>query len=372
MWKFFAAFITVYSLIHLVLFFRVKVLLPDSRIAYGMVLLAFAALILAPLVTHKVEACGYPQAARTVAMVAFPWMGFVFFAFLATMVMNIFDVCFWLGRSVASIPLPSLNGRKPVLVMLILVVGLCCYSLLEARQLRIERLSLTTDKLPPGSNRLRIVQISDVHLGLLSQRKRLDAVLQKVRAEAPDILVCTGDLVDASAHSVDGLSDALRQTSVPGGKYAIIGNHEVYSGLEHSLDFLEQADFTILRGRAVILDSRLAIVGIDDPAVPTTVDEAALLSSIPAGLFTILLKHRPDVCDESIGRFDLQLSGHTHAGQLYPFRYIVALLHPYIAGFYSLGHGSSLYTSRGTGTWGPPMRFLAPPQITVIDIVSEE
>ena len=69
MWKFFAAFITVYSLIHLVLFFRVKVLLPDSRIAYGMVLLAFAALILAPLVTHKVEACGYPQAARTVAMV---------------------------------------------------------------------------------------------------------------------------------------------------------------------------------------------------------------------------------------------------------------------------------------------------------------
>ncbi len=85
-------------------------------------------------------------------------------------------------------------------------------------------------------------------------------------------------------------------------------------------------------------------------------------------MFTILLKHRPRVADGSRARFDLQLSGHTHKGQIFPFRYVVGRPYPYLSGLYPLG-GSFLYTSRGTGTWGPPMRFLAPPVVTVIDIV---
>jgi predicted MPP superfamily phosphohydrolase len=98
------------------------------------------------------------------------------------------------------------------------------------------------------------------------------------------------------------------------------------------------------------------------------VPERQLLSGLPKDKFTLFLKHRPDVEQSSEGLFDLQLSGHAHKGQLFPFTLVVRLVFPRIAGLYQLSSGSWLYVSRGTGTWGPPIRFLAPPEITVIDL----
>jgi predicted MPP superfamily phosphohydrolase len=113
-------------------------------------------------------------------------------------------------------------------------------------------------------------------------------------------------------------------------------------------------------------------VGVDDPSGPgygsSITGEKAVLSSASKGKFTLFLKHRPVVDEESAGLFDLQLSGHVHDGQIFPFRLITRLFYPFIAGLYHLRPGSALYVSRGSGTWGPPIRVLAPPEVTVIEL----
>jgi len=115
----------------------------------------------------------------------------------------------------------------------------------------------------------------------------------------------------------------------------------------------------------------LNIVGVDDPATGAPEDEKAILGKAQNGLFTLFLKHRPDPAEDSLGLFDLQLSGHTHYGQLFPFRYVSGFVYPLQNGPYYLSKGSMLYTSRGSGTWGPPIRVLATPEVTIFDIIRE-
>jgi predicted MPP superfamily phosphohydrolase len=163
----------------------------------------------------------------------------------------------------------------------------------------------------------------------------------------------------------------------PLGKFAVTGNHEFYAGLKESLAFLKDAGFTVLRGQAVTTGP-IRVAGVDFPAEryidqPSYIDEqAALDMGDDEGLFTILLKHHPLIEESSLGRFQLQLSGHTHKGQIFPFNYPVRFRYRYIAGLYDLGQGSSVYTSRGTGTWGPPLRLFAPAEVTIFTIESAD
>jgi predicted MPP superfamily phosphohydrolase len=156
--------------------------------------------------------------------------------------------------------------------------------------------------------------------------------------------------------------------------FAVTGNHEFYAGLPQALSFTEQAGFRLLRNEAISLDNALTLAGVDDPAALHGVErkgvpEHDLLQGVSRGRFTVLLKHRPVMDTTSLGLFDLQLSGHVHKGQIFPFNLLTHLFYPVKMGFSTYANGSSLYVSRGTGTWGPPIRFLAPPEITVITLV---
>jgi len=158
------------------------------------------------------------------------------------------------------------------------------------------------------------------------------------------------------------------------GKYAITGNHEFYAGISEAEEFTRKAGFQMLRGEGVTVDGLINIAGIDDPAGRAAgqyrpVDEAELLGALPAHHFTILLKHQPVVDGKALDLFDLQLSGHTHKGQIFPFSLITRLYFPLQTGFFQLSKLSCLRVSRGTGTWGPPIRFLSPPEVAVIDLV---
>jgi predicted MPP superfamily phosphohydrolase len=170
---------------------------------------------------------------------------------------------------------------------------------------------------------------------------------------------------------IEGIPEMFEKIRPRLGMYAISGNHEVYAGLADSLIAERSFGFTVLSGEVKTVNNVLNIAGVDDPAAGLPEDEKAILSKTANGLFTVFLKHRPDPLDESLGLFDLQLSGHTHYGQLFPFRYIVGLAYPLQNGPYYLPKGSILYTSRGSGTWGPPIRVLAPPEVAIFDIVRE-
>ncbi|MFO7900097.1 MAG: metallophosphoesterase, partial [Planctomycetota bacterium] len=169
------------------------------------------------------------------------------------------------------------------------------------------------------------------------------------------------------------LAPLLASLDAPLGKYAVTGNHEFYTGIKQAEAFHQRAGFILLRGRSTLVDGRLWIGGVDDPAGlrrsggDVHLNEGEALPGKHRWVASVLLKHRPLVDPRSVGRFDLQLSGHVHGGQIFPFVLFVAMTDSLLPGSHTFD-GSTVYVSRGAGTWGPPMRFLAPPAITVIDL----
>jgi predicted MPP superfamily phosphohydrolase len=265
------------------------------------------------------------------------------------------------------------TGSRTFFLAVALTLGVAVYGFFAARVPRVERVALTSAKLSAGRAPLRIALLSDVHLGALVGAERLRRILARVVALKPDIVLSAGDLVDGQADHLNRLAPALAALRPPLGKFAVIGNHECYVGLAHALEFHARAGFTVLRGAAVEVTPDLGIAGVDDPAAvrpraPAATDERAPLAALAAGRFVILLKHQPVVAASSAGHFDLQLSGHLHKGQIFPFGLFVRLMYAARTGLTALASGGWLYVSRGTGTWGPPMRVLAPPEITLIEI----
>ena len=248
------------------------------------------------------------------------------------------------------------------------------YGYFEARAIRVERIHLRTTKLPAAFGRVKIIQISDVHLGALIGARRLRRIVARIQALDPDLLVSTGDLVDGQADHLDGLTRLFRELRPRFGKFAVTGNHEFFVGADRALDFTARAGFTVLRDEAASLAGVLTIAGVDDPAgrwmgVPVLTDEKALLSALPRERFTLLLKHQPVVDHNSLGLFDLQLSGHTHGGQIFPFGLLVRLAYRMRSGLTPLMPHGHLYVSRGIGTWGAPMRIGASPELTLIELM---
>jgi hypothetical protein len=301
-------------------------------------------------------------------------MSTIFIFFVISLSIDISRLCIILFSSIAKINLPNTihSGLVFFLVSAVASVAITAYGYHEARSVRTERIGIETSKLPPGTDKLTIVQISDVHLGLMNRDGRLRRVAEIVKRIRPDILVSTGDLVDGQIDTLDGLSDILKDIETPYGKYAIMGNHEFYAGVKVSEDFTRKAGFVMLRQKAVTIKNTVNIIGVDDTGhwgLPGSGMDKELFDKVPRNIFTVFLKHRPEVDAELLGRFDLQLSGHTHGGQVFPFQFIVQLSFPMVAGLYELDDDTVLYVNRGTGTWGPPIRFLSPPEVTVFEII---
>jgi predicted MPP superfamily phosphohydrolase len=253
-------------------------------------------------------------------------------------------------------------------------VVLAFYGYFEALHIHTDHVVIQSPKIPAAIGKIRIVQISDVHLGIMVRESRLRSILRKAAAEKPDILVSTGDLVDGQIDDISGMAGLFRSIDAPYGKFAVTGNHEYYAGIERAVAFTEQAGFTLLRGDKRDVRGIMSVVGVEDPAAGRFTDvstrsEDLLFSSETDSRFVLLLKHRPVLNPRSAGRFDLQLSGHAHKGQIFPFSLIIRALYPIDAGLLSLPRDGFLYVSRGSGTWGPPMRILAPPEVTVIDLI---
>ena len=366
---FLTLYFLIYGSIHYEVYCRVSKLLPDDRASKLALIAFFAVMIVAPVASSLIEHYGHYSLARVLAWGGFLWMGFVLLLFIASLLIWLPQLGFFitsrLWPGLALVPGP----RFYALAALALAVPFFFYGLIEARLVRVEHVKLETQKLPPGVKRLKVVQISDMHLSLTTGVGAVKAVTDLIRDEKPDLLVSTGDMLDGFIFHLDELARLFDRIEPPLGKFAVSGNHEVYAGLTWSHKCLELLGFTFLRNHALKLGDVVNLVGVDDPQTGNRADETSLLDSCQNGLFTILLKHRPVINPSSQGRFDLQLSGHAHRGQIFPFNFIVAIFYPLQGGLYRLERDSVLYTSRGTGAWGPPLRIFAPPEVTVIEVV---
>lgn len=370
---FVAVFLTVYGLMHALAFWGMHPLLASHPALPGLVWFWMGLMIGSPVLVRILDRSGHVAAARGLAWVSYCWMGLLFIAFCLFAVMAGWHLLALLTKQLLPhLPLLTLHRPAGAALVLLVTLGAGLYGIYEATDLRIETIQLVSDKLPPGRDRLRIAQISDLHLGLLHRGETLAPVLAELHRLQPDLLVATGDIVDAQMDHLAPLSELWQRIDPPLGKYAVTGNHEYYAGLDQSLDFLKRSGFTVLSNEGVTVKQTVTLVGVNDPTAREQVQEALLLEQNSQGLFTVLLKHRPLIDKKAAGLFDLQLSGHAHRGQIFPFNLLTALEYPRQNGLYDLPAGGWLYTSRGTGSWGPPMRILSPPEITVFEIVKKK
>lgn len=311
--------------------------------------------------------------------VTFFWMGFlILFCYCliaGDLLATLSRLAAWLTRSKVLRRLAAF--LKPARrVSVALAVGLCLYgyALYEARHPHVEYVELSTDKLPPDAPPLRIVAVADIHTSSIIGPGTTRRMAGQVAALKPDILLMAGDLVDSDVSEKNEEADAWAAVPAPLGKFAVTGNHEFYHGLKRSLLFMEKCGFTPLRGENAEAGG-IIIAGVDDgnfgASSPATTDVLKTLESAPGDKFILLLNHKPYYPPEAVGLFDLQFSGHTHQGQIWPGQFITRRIYGHEQGLSAIeesGRRSLLYITNGIGFWGPPVRFLAPPEITVITL----
>jgi uncharacterized protein len=345
--------------------------LPGPVVALGSALLValFASVVAAPIVQRR----GSPRLARVLAWPAFLWLGV---GFLLLVALAASDLFWWaLGGPVLAAgrgePLPEveLARLRGLGVLGVVGLGTAVGMLSAARGPRLRRVEVRLRRAAPALDGFRIVQITDLHIGPILRRTFLASVVARVNALEPDLVAVTGDLVDGSVDSLAPELDPLRELRSRHGAFYVSGNHERYSGHGAWLREIAARGLRVLRGERLRIEhgaGALELAGVDD-AAPREELEKALADRDPT-LPLVLLAHDPLTFRSAapLG-VDLQLSGHTHGGQIWPFRYLVRLAQPWVSGLHSSG-AAQLYVSRGTGFWGPPMRLFAPAEITEITL----
>lgn len=248
----------------------------------------------------------------------------------------------------------------------------------NARRLAaIVPVDVTISRLPRAFDGLRVAQLSDLHIGDTQDGAWLRSVVDRTNALSPDVIVITGDLVDGSVEALRGEVASLADLRAPLGVYFITGNHEYYSGAEAWCAHIATLGLRVLRNERVELrraDAIIDLIGVDDyhsdrfPGGKS--DLAAAVEGRDTTRTALLLAHQPiEIFNAAAHGIDLQLSGHTHGGQIWPFGLLVKLQQPYVAGLHTHAQTKTqIYVSRGTGCWGPPMRLNAPAEITLLTL----
>ncbi|MGI5470492.1 metallophosphoesterase [Streptomyces sp. CA-132043] len=251
-------------------------------------------------------------------------------------------------------------------------VGYGTYSVLSGP--RVKRVTVPLAKLPRAAHGYRIAVVSDIHLGPILGRAHTQRVVEAVNRTGPDLIAIVGDLVDGSVADLGPAAEPLRTLSARHGAYFVTGNHEYFSGVEEWVDHVRELGVHPLRNARVELPG-FDLAGVNDISGENHADGpdyARALGDRDPARASVLLAHQPVMIHEAVRHgVDLQLSGHTHGGQLWPGNLIAAAANPTVAGLDRYGD-TQLYVTRGAGAWGPPVRVGAPPDVTVVQLAARD
>lgn len=241
----------------------------------------------------------------------------------------------------------------------------------------LKYVDIPVQALDPALDGLRILLMTDIHVGDTIGRKYFQAIVDRAMSVDVDLICITGDLVDGSVLQLRHDIEPIDQLQAPLGVYFVTGNHEYYSGVEDWIAELKHRGIDVLEDEHRVLErggAPFVLAGIHDYKAKTIIpehlsDPAKALAGAPETSLCVLMAHQPISHTQIEGLpIDLQLSGHTHGGQIWPFGLLVPLQQRFVAGLHKVYHRTWLYISRGTGYWGPPMRVGSPAEITVLTI----
>lgn len=376
-WASFVAFIllvlTVSGILHFYLYERLLSLWAPSGFALSALRLGVVLLVLSPMLARFLERSA-PRLYPAVWWAAAVWIGLAWYLLVLLLTGHLVESSarlanLWPGNSAfrLSVGLPAFTA---------LVISI--YGILQARRLPpVTELTVLMRDLPEAADGLTLVQITDLHIGALIGPERTAAIVAQINALTPDVVVITGDLVDERPARLEAFVPVLAALRTRLGSFAITGNHEFYAGVRESMALMRRAGIRVLENEGVELVPGLQLVGIHDPMGAQVSDGRffagpedfeRILGPQAKTMPTIVLHHQP-IHEEHFAALgaDLMLSGHTHGGQVWPFGVLSRMRYPRVKGRYEVGD-MTLYVSRGTGQWGPPMRFGAPLELVRVTL----
>lgn len=346
---------------------------PWAELAAALVWAGFAAMLLHPLCERLLP----HRVARWISLPATTWMGLLFWLLLA---LGASELVLLLGERTAfasaegsSLPSSAEALRAAAVGLLVLVAASVAHR--EARRgPRDVRVEIELARWPQALDGYRIAQISDIHIGPMLGRRFARELTERVNALQADLVAVTGDLADGSrAHLADEVAP-FGELRARDGVFFVTGNHDFYSGVDDWVECVAGLGMRVLRNEHLWIErggAGFVLAGVDDHRGGMLLDQGGedlglALEGVPEGRAVVLLAHDPSTFKRAHARgVDLQLSGHTHGGQIWPFHWLVRLAIPFVAGRYRRGD-AELYVSRGSGFWGPPMRLGSPAEITEI------
>lgn len=375
---------TVSSSIHYYLWARlVRDVGWPAGIHRGLTLALVSLAVLLPLTFILMRALPVSREVQSpISWVLYTWMGLMFCLFVLLVPADLVRFVAWLIERVSGDPVDP--ARRLFLARLfggavgLGGLGMAGWGIFTAtrRPVAVKPVDVAIAGLPAAFAGFRIVQLTDVHVGPTIGREFIDHLVERTNALEPDLVAITGDLVDGPVASLGKFLEPLQALRARHGVFFVTGNHEYFSGADEWIAHLRSLGVTVLRNERVTLergDHAIDLAGVDDPT--GTSFAAGHGPDLPRALAgrdptrpVILLAHQPRAAVEAADHgVALQLSGHTHGGQIFPFNYLVKLQQPFIAGLHRL-QGTMIYVSPGTGYWGPPMRVGIPAEITDITL----
>ncbi|MFI8764634.1 metallophosphoesterase [Streptomyces sp. NPDC053792] len=251
-------------------------------------------------------------------------------------------------------------------------VGYGTYGVLRGP--RVKRVTVPLAKIPRAAHGYRIAVVSDIHLGPILGRAHTQRIVDSINATQPDLIAVVGDLVDGTVENLGPAAEPLARLRARHGSFFVTGNHEYFSGADAWVDHVRELGLRPLRNARVEIPAGFDLAGVDDVAGESEgegPDFARALGDRDRARAAVLLAHQPIVVHDAVRHgVDLQLSGHTHGGQLWPGNHLAELANPTVAGLERYGD-TQLYVSRGAGAWGPPVRVGAPSDITIVELASK-
>lgn len=379
---FLSIFTVLMALSHFYLFVRLNSYLQLSIHNKKILATVFGVLAFLTVICLPVSRILPREAASIFAWMIFPWMGFVL---LFLVVFLSADVVWFVYKWITSVS--QINPERRVFIQrgfglsALGLVGLLGVGSLwnGLRGVSIKPLSVVLKKLPQSLDGLRIVQITDLHIGPMIHNDWLKHVVDQVNELKPDLIAITGDVVDGSVEELQQDVAALAGLTAPLGVYFVTGNHEYYSGVESWCAAMTGLGIRVLRNERVSITAgdkgeSFDLAGVDDWGSHQFPGQGPDLPKALQGRDTskalVLLAHQPAAIHEAAAHgVDLQLSGHTHGGQIWPFAFLVFLQQPYVEGLHRHRDTmTQIYVSPGTGFWGPPMRLGTTAEITHITL----
>jgi len=319
--------------------------------------------------------------ARTTMTFGFFWLGFLFYL---TVLLAALDIARFLARRVRRKPSEVDAGRRAFLARATASAAIAGTAVVAvggrrtAFEITKPEMAVPLARLPRELSGFRIVHLTDLHIGPILQDRFVETVVEETNASRPDLIVVTGDLVDGPVERLGSVIDPLARLRARCGIAFVTGNHEYYSGAESWVEFLKSRGIHVLVNQRIAVGDRggggasFDVAGVPDHHAGRFLrdhepDLERALDGRDPERELLFLAHQP--CQLALARgrgVGLQLSGHTHGGQMWPFRALVAMTQPFVTGLHRTEEGSAIWVSRGAGFWGPPMRVLEPAEIATI------